>query len=94
MLKDRKFWSGFLAGAMIIGGMAFLQPLRAADQDTGDMKKMMTIVLDLAKSQRQISTDLTAIKSDSADIRKNTSDMTVTLKQLSDTQASFRPAGK
>ena len=94
MLKDRKFWSGFLAGAMIIGGMLFVQPMNAEDQSGAEMKNMMKIMLEMAKSQRQMSTELTAIKNNSDQIEKNTSAMTVTLKQLKDTQASFDPTRK
>ena len=90
MLKDRKFWSGFLAGAMIIGGMLFVQPMNAADQSGAEMKNMMKIMLQMAKTQRQMGIELTAIKDNSNSIKTNTDSMSKNLAQLNkNTQAGF-----
>lgn len=78
MLKDRKFWTGFLAGALLLGGVAFVQPMMAAGQAgqaDPQMKQALMIMLEMAKMQKQMGTDLTAVKN-------NTDAMKTTLEQL------------
>lgn len=68
-LKDRKFWTGLMMGAVMTGTVAMLQPLNAATptqaSDPG-LKVIASAMASMMKSQQAMQSDLAAVKSSAA----------------------------
>lgn len=91
MLKDRKFWTGLLVGAGLMGSVALLQPISAAPTpapaESAEAKSLKIIAGAMAKmiqnqnaSQRELE-----------QIRGNTESMAKGIRQLGEAQG-FNPS--
>lgn len=89
MLKDRKFWTGLLVGASLMGSVALLQPLNAAPDagETAEAKSLKVIAGAMAKMIQNQN----ASQKELEQIRGNTDSMAKGIRQLGEAQG-FNPS--
>ena len=79
MLKDRKFWTGMLTGAMLAGSVAVLAPLYAAPpaapSETEYLKAIAGALVQIRDNGKAIQADVAALKSTATSMDKGISEL-------------------
>lgn len=76
MLKDRKFWTGLLAGVVVAGSVGLLSPLYAAPPSEADYLKAMALVMGTMRDNgKAMQADLAAIKASAERIDKGITEL-------------------
>lgn len=71
MLKDRKFWTGMLAGAVVTGSITLLGPLNAAGPSEADyLKAIAGALVQMRDNGKAIQSDVAALKASAERIDK------------------------
>lgn len=81
MLKDRKFWTGLVLGAAIMGSVSLIQPLiaaPAAPSETEYLKAIAGALVKMRDGQSAMQKDISEIRANSASINKGIEDLSKT----------------